>query len=313
MAGRAEYAPIVIFGFNRPNPIRAVLQAIPNKHQRDLRVFLDGPRQSSSSDIETTAEVLEVCMREGEAFQSMSIRRHEANLGVRANINLGLKDAFQEFESAIILEDDCLPSRSFFLFADELLEKFRFDNRVGMIQGHSRFSHRHAGLEESYYLSNRPKIWGWATWRRAHHGFDAEKNQWESISDGASLLRANGYSSTEAFFLRRIFSRLSQIDTWDYQWALHLWTQGLGALAPSVNLVRNIGFGKDAAHTRTGTYLKDQKVQHLEFPLKHPEDIYARNEIDRIEANLHRVLVAQHLVRNPKDALLALWNKFGPK
>jgi hypothetical protein len=40
------------------------------------------------------------------------------------------------------------------------------------------------------------------------------------------------------------------VDTWDYQWCLAVHRQDGLCICPQVNLVSNIGFGKDATHTR---------------------------------------------------------------
>jgi hypothetical protein len=57
------------------------------------------------------------------------------NLGCRKRIQTGLSWSFDLVEQAIILEDDCIPSSSFFPFCEELLQKYRDDKRVGLIGG----------------------------------------------------------------------------------------------------------------------------------------------------------------------------------
>ena len=51
----------------------------------------------------------------------------DANRGLRARVVSGLDWAFSQVERAIILEDDCLPARSFFGYCAELLEHYAAD------------------------------------------------------------------------------------------------------------------------------------------------------------------------------------------
>ena len=57
-------------------------------------------------------------------------------------VSSGLDWVFEQVPEAIILEDDCLPHPTFFRFCEELLERYRDDQRVGMISGDNfQFGH----------------------------------------------------------------------------------------------------------------------------------------------------------------------------
>jgi hypothetical protein len=53
-------------------------------------------------------------------------------------------------------------------------------------------------------------------------------------------------------YFDKVFSRLhrGEIDTWDFQWILSVWRERGWVCRPKQNLVRNLGFGPNAAHTR---------------------------------------------------------------
>jgi hypothetical protein len=72
----------------------------------------------------------------------------------------------------------------------------------------------------------------------------------------------------------KIFDSVYQynIDTWCYQWTFSCWVQNGLTVLPNVNLVSNIGFGKDATHTSgEGFAFSKMPVFNLPFPIKHPE------------------------------------------
>lgn len=70
----------------------------------------------------------------------------------------------------------------------------------------------------------------------------------------------------------RAFNRIEtgQVDAWDWQWFRHLSNQNQLTITPAVNLVANIGFGRDATHTFGPGKPIFQKIGVLDFPLRHP-------------------------------------------
>ena len=74
----------------------------------------------------------------------------EENIGCRAAISSGIDWFFRHVDEGIILEDDCLPSKSFFRFCQDLLEKYRHNDRVMQING-SFYLDNLISSKESYY------------------------------------------------------------------------------------------------------------------------------------------------------------------
>ena len=87
------------------------------------------------------------------------------------------------------------------------------------------------------------------------------------------------------------FAFNNQVDTWDCQWAFTCWVNGSPSIIPASNLVRNIGFGEDATHTRgvEPDIVANSKRTEITFPLKHP------NEIKR---DVRNDLIIQHHIFN---------------
>ena len=70
-------------------------------------------------------------------------------------------------DRCIFLEDDVLPSISYFQFCAELLEYYKDDTRVGMICGMNHCETWDAGNAD-YFFSKRGSIWGVARWKRTY-------------------------------------------------------------------------------------------------------------------------------------------------
>ena len=67
-----------------------------------------------------------------------------------------------------------------------------------------------------------------------------------------------------------------EIDTWDYQWNFTVRINNGLSIRPSVNLVGNIGFGKDATNTTCNKNEMGKNLpKDIELPLNHPEFIMA--------------------------------------
>jgi hypothetical protein len=80
-------------------------------------------------------------------------------------------------------------------------------------------------------------------------------------------------------YWKSLYSKMknSKIDTWDYQLLFSIWNKSGICIIPNVNLVSNIGFGKDATHTNEAQNSFSNIQTNAIYPLVHAKDI----EIDR--------------------------------
>ena len=205
------------------------------------------------------------------------------NLGCGLAVKSAIDWFFEQEESGIILEDDCLPNQSFFYYCADLLEHYKHNERIGMISG-DQFLDTHK-LKESYYFTNFPHLWGWATWRRVWKNYDFFMKDWPAIKDTRFLKEKTG-SKYYAEKWKGIFDKTysGKIDTWDYQAVFMLWVKNQLCIAPKINMVTNIGFGSNATHT---TSLKDQRYSivsgNTAFPLIHPRNFERNKSKDQLD------------------------------
>jgi hypothetical protein len=153
-------------------------------------------------------------------------------------------------EQAIILEDDCLPDPTFFSYCDELLERFRHDDRVMMVSG----DNYQFGIDRgdwSYFFSHGIGTYGWATWRRAFQHYDFRMAQWPAERDNDWLRTIWPTTDSEDYWRARFDeTHRGEIDTWDFQWAFAMWRRGGLQVVPDRNLISYIGCLPDAVHTK---------------------------------------------------------------
>lgn len=238
--------PVAFFVFNRPDLTERVFNRIAEAKPHTLLLVADGPR--NPKEAEACDQVRKIISRvdwDCEVLKNFS----NVNLGCKHRVASGLDWVFSLVEEAIILEDDCLPSLSFFNFCQVLLERYRDDDRVFMIGGNN-FQFGVNRTEASYYFSRYAEIWGWATWKRAWRHYDIAMKSWPAFK-AAGRIRSVFENPAEQRYWEPYFQQTyeGKIDTWDYIWFYTCLSQSGLTILPNVNLVSNLGFGPEATHT----------------------------------------------------------------
>ena len=263
--------PILFLVFNRPDTTAKVFERIRAVRPLELFIAADGPRSGRADDIEKCSAVKKIVA--GVDWPcSVSTLYREKNLGCGRAVSSAIEWFFEKNEAGIILEDDCLPDLSFFKYTSELLEKYKNDERIGIICG-ANFQFGERRGEAGYYFSRYPHIWGWASWRRVWCGYDYNMKNWENVKNGGWLMDYFGDASRCKYW-SSVFDavREGKINTWDYQLFLTFIVNNYMSIIPAVNLISNLGYCCEATHTAGGGgALSEIKTLPLNFPLIHPE------------------------------------------
>lgn len=278
--------PVALFVYNRPPVTAQTLNAIIQYRPETLFVVSDGPKNSIDDEYKVNAvrELLASCE---DLFNVVSLHREE-NVGCRQSMMTGLDWVFDQVDQCIILEDDCLPDRTFFDYCAQLLDRYQNCAEVMSIGGFRAEQLKFSG-EYSYGFSKYPYTWGWATWRRAVTGFRTALAHW-SDEDATKWLESYLGSGTYArYWAYKLSSAHRGADLWDYTWAYHCWRRGGLSVYPSVSMIKNIGFGPEGTSTVHAQHpFARQNSQRLVFPMKHPAAIAAsRDYDDRVEHLLY--------------------------
>jgi hypothetical protein len=275
--------PVALILFKRPDTTERVFQAIRQAKPPQLFLIADGARGDRSGEAEQCAAaraVVEQVDWDCEVFKNYS----EANLGCGTRIPTGLDWVFSQVEAAILLEDDCLPHPSFFQYCEELLDYYRHDTRIMTISGDNTptgFTDKRRP-EDSYYFSIYPRIWGWATWRRAWNLRQVGMHQGGLIREGDWLKDILQDEVAVRTWQRILRTAEEELDVWGYQWSLTSWLNSGLSVIPNVNLVSNLGFGFGASNTMDTDNLRaNTPVVAMNFPLQHPAFMIADRRADR--------------------------------
>lgn len=272
--------PVVLFIYKRGNNLVDICKTLKKSKVKAIYIVADGPKNAAEKILtDQVRNLLESLITwECKVYKNYS----DTNLGLKERFSSGISWVFNQTDRAIFIEDDCLPDPSFFPFCEELLEKYKNNNRVISVAGNN-FQSPTNKVADSYYFSRYPHVWGWATWKRVWDKYDSGIGDWPK-------LRQSGWLSKvypDRFFIRKfwtyIFDRLysGKINTWDYQLSYLSLKMGGFNIIPNVNLVKNVGYGEDATNLKKKNKTINVPTNNINFPLIHPKEITYADQQDK--------------------------------
>lgn len=230
--------PVLLIVFNRPTTTKLVFEAIRRIRPMRLFVAADGPRPHVDSDPEFCEEVRNIKTLVDWDCEVHTMYREE-NLGPDKAVSAALNWFFSEVQEGIILEDDCLPDERFFGFCQELLERYRNDQRVMQICGSNPLG-EWTREKYSYYFSRHGPITGWASWRRAWQLNCFDKARYKYIREQGFFDEYFPSRLEKLFWFRRFDSVASSADhqkAWRYRWDFSRFIQSGLSIIPRKSLV----------------------------------------------------------------------------
>lgn len=271
--------PVLLLGYKRPETTLRVIEAMGKVEPGKIYLAVDGPRPGVTGERESVDAVCRV-MTEGINWSSeVKTLFREENAGLKEGVSGALDWFFDQEEMGIILEDDCVPDPSFFVYCRDLLHRFRNDERVMHISGACHFDPQ--DFTYSYFFSRYPLVWGWASWASAW-----KKNRLDlgSFDEEFSLISSRFGEPGEVRYWEQVIRKVisGRISTWDYLWAMTVWRNGGLAINPTVNLVRNIGFSTVATNTALWKDYRGWRLRGAESlgEIRHPPVVEENTRLD---------------------------------
>jgi hypothetical protein len=258
-----------------------------------LLLYQDGPRENCSDDIENIHKCREIAE---DIDWDCEVQRfyQEKNVGCDPSEFIAIKWAFGLVDQCIVLEDDDVPSQSFFPFCKEMLERYCDDERINVICGMNHLSVS-SDCPHDYFFTQSGSIWGWATWKRVvdlweeHLEFldDSYARNLLRILGGNKFIRtceghhATGRAHYESILVSSCFlnNRLN--------------------IVPKKNMISNIGVCEITTHGVSSIDMMPKgirsvfhaKTYEIGFPLNHPkyivDDVNYQKIVDRLVGNGH--------------------------
>lgn len=281
-------SPVIFCIFNRPETTQRVFNEIAKTKPPALYVVADAARPQVQGEAGLCQECRAIAGQVDWPCE-VTLDYAEDNMGCKQRIYSGISNAFKQFEFAIILEDDCLPSSDFFRFVDTMRDRYQDDQQVMQIAGTAFI--RPLEPKQAYYRSAYATIWGWATWKRAWEHFDLTMPSWPEIRTDLEQ-NAPATSKHLSRYLRYIDKAYTgKLNTWDYQFIVHILQHKGHCITPMYNLISNIGFGANGTHTKSATHV------HANIPYGSLPESIIFNESRAIEAEMSAIQIDNSLYR----------------
>ena len=247
--------PILLITFNRLDHVRRVLPEILKQEPQELYISQDGARDGNESDRTKCHEVRDVINEliapyaVGHKDFTLHTNYIERNLGCGRGPYEAMSWFYDHVEFGIVLEDDILPHPLFWKYMEDLLVRYKDDERVGMVCAHN-LQRRYCGKKSYYFTYAMEGTLGWGTWKRVWKDFRFDI-PFNAIKLRESLSYNYGFPNAMIKQYCQLYQKwlsTDRHDCWDYQWDYYLLENGyLNARANSC-LTSHEGDDEDATH-----------------------------------------------------------------
>ena len=250
-------SPILLICFNRPWLLSAQLAELSKLNCSKVYISCDGPRSSSEAifnkDFASILEIKSVILKFDDVLD-ICAKYQDRNLGCSKHCTTAIKEFLHVSGYGVIIEDDIQINGVFLAEASRLLANKQI--RADCFAITQSFFPLRLGDEEKYLYSKYLNVWGWGTWREKFDDYELcprlSTNKLKLYSL-CFLTNANVNISSYWFLVLRLFS-FGQIDGWDHQLYLYMWTSGQKTLVLKDCFSSNLGFDS------LGTTMKRQPI-----------------------------------------------------
>ena len=307
---KVDVAVLMLF-FTRSDTLRQVFEAVRQARPAQLFLYQDGPRgERDMAGIEACRAIV----ADENIDWECDVRRQylDHNQGCDPSGFRSHQWAFSLADKVIVLEDDVVPSQSFFPFCKEMLDRYEHDERVSMIAGFNT-DEVTPDVPYDYFFTSFLSIWGWASWRRVAQRWEADYAFMQdrfNLHQLEALARQRDYRNT----MLRMFRDHSQSGKEYFEtiyWADMILNSGL-TIMPTKNLVSNVGLTADSTHFSAELQTMPHRLRRiftmpcheLQWPLCHPK--YVIENVDYKERR-YKTLGWNHPLTKTAYSIEELW------
>lgn len=243
-------APVIVFGFNRPEVFGETIKALKNNSlaaNTHLHIFIDGPR--NDKDVPKVAEVVKIA-NAVTGFKSVTVNASSANKGLAKSIIYGVTEIIEQYGKVIVVEDDLIVAPSFLTFMNQFLDKYEHDYRIFQISGFGVKIKSPKDYNYDIYMHIRAQSWTWGTWKDRWKTVDWEVSDFIKLSQDKKKQRDFNEGGSDLFgMLKGYMTGIN--NSWYIRFNYSMFKQQKYAIVPVKSLVLNEGFGAEATHCNT--------------------------------------------------------------
>ncbi|EDP68084.1 sugar transferase [Carnobacterium sp. AT7] len=244
-------APVILFVYNRPIHTRKTLTSLArNNLAKESKLFIFSDDSKNSVQENNVKEVRAIIEEKEwlDFFKTVKIIKRSSNMGLANSVISGVTNLINQFDTAIVLEDDLIVSPYFLKYMNEALNYYENDSKIWSISGFNIPIQIPKHYKEDIYLSYRASSWGWATW----------KNRWEKVDwdiTDYSTFKTNRKNRNKFNRGGRDLSYMldaqmnNKIDSWAIRWCYAQSKLDSFTIYPIKSLVSNTGLDGSGTHS----------------------------------------------------------------
>ena len=291
--------PIMLLFFNRPDTLKQLFEWVKKIKPKQLFLVQDGARKDNNLDLENIKKCREIVEN---VDWDCEVRKNYSNVNLTCDERefSGIDWCFQFVDRLIILEDDILPSLSFYDFCGELLEKYKDDERVHMISGFNRCN-TYTKAPYDYVFSKTGAGIGWATWKRVWDKVRALKenelfNNQSEFDYYNKLIDDNDVRGAKGFLpilrsSKQKNEQFGRVLSWEKLVGGVSHLSNSLTITPTKNLIKYNGITENATHCCDDVRFLSKKIRRLlaqcsyeiDLPIKNPPYVVRDKDFETLD------------------------------
>ncbi len=289
---RDEYAPIILFVYNRLDHVKKVISALKdNAEASGSLLYIYSDDASKVEDVLGVQKVRDY-INGISGFRDVIVTEREENFGIEKSELEGVTEVLAKHGRAIILEDDIQVSNQFLRYMNYCLNEYEADKSIYTVTGYSFLK----TAPDNGGLFGRTKsfaAWGWGTWNDRWMNLKRTigKNDLKYAMD-----HKRSFDNGQDYSYLLMHQYKNNCLTWDVAWLLSCFENDGLTVFPCNTMVNNIGMDGSGVH-----YSGDSEGNRVEnindrgeikFPLKFMADdeVALRLEAELREQNQYSLI-----------------------
>ena len=244
MENSMNYAPIVLFVYNRPNHTEKTLislNGLKEASETELYIFSDAPKSKMAlDDVEKVRNLIFQFKDELSNFKNTYIVVAESNKGLAKSIIEGVTDVINKYGRVIVVEDDLEVSRDFLQYMNGALDYYEQSEKIWSISGYTFPMKSLSDYPCDVYLSGRGCSWGWATWKDRWGTVDWNVSDYSSFKFNFEQRRKFSLWGKDLPYMLDAYM-FGEIHSWAIRWCYAAFKQDKYTVYPKISRVVNHG------------------------------------------------------------------------
>ncbi len=256
MISESKDLVVAVFAYNRPSHLRRVLISLENYKIPLAYVFLDGPKNRKDKILQKEI----IFISKFNPYIKLHLKKNKINKGLANSIVSGVSFLSKKYKNIIILEDDCVPRKEFFIFVKKILKNEQYKKDPTPICGYQfpELEKKNKKILPFYFNYFIP--WGWCV----------NSNYWQKY--------LKFKKNKKISFSDKLINKISQLTKnknkkiWSRKFIEFNLMMNKKIIFPNISLIKNIGFDGSGVNSsltnKFNTFYSKAKIENFNFNIK---------------------------------------------